>query len=146
MFDTSPVVFNRPRVEFQRGGSFVSAMLRSHSNGAARPEQIAGRDERVRKMVGEGNRVTASTCIAILRRSSAKISEWRRACENQMPWADDQKQLGHSIAATRTPAPELFAQAARMKTPAVLCQSDRLTTQQLNKLVERITEHEAETE
>ena len=66
--------------------------------------------------------------------------------ESQMPWAEVQNQLGHSIAATLTPAPELFAQASRLKTPAVLCQPDSLTTQQLNKLVERITEHEAQEE
>jgi hypothetical protein len=59
-----------------------------------------------------------------------------------MPWADVQKQLGHSIVATLTPAPELFAQAARLKTPAILCQPDSLTTQQMNKLVESIKEHQ----
>jgi CheY-like chemotaxis protein/MinD-like ATPase involved in chromosome partitioning or flagellar assembly len=64
--------------------------------------------------------------------------------ESQMPWAEVQEQLGHSIAATLTPAPELFAQASRLKTPAVLCQPDSLTAQQLDKLVERISEHEAQ--
>lgn len=64
--------------------------------------------------------------------------------ENQMPWAEVQEQLGHSVVATLTPAPELFAQASRLKTPAVLCQPDSLTSQQINKLVERITEHEAQ--
>jgi pilus assembly protein CpaE len=62
--------------------------------------------------------------------------------ERQMPWAEIQEQLEHSIAATMTPAPELFAQAARLKTPAVLCQPESLTAQQINKLVERIAEHE----
>lgn len=64
--------------------------------------------------------------------------------ESLMPWADVQKQLGHAIAATLSPAPELFAQASRLKTPAVLCQPDSLTAQQLNKLVEQVTEHEAQ--
>ena len=64
--------------------------------------------------------------------------------ENQMPWAEVQEQLGHSIAATFTPAPELFAQDSRLKTPAVLCQPESLTAQQIGKLVERITEHEAQ--
>jgi hypothetical protein len=41
-----------------------------------------------------------------------------------------------------TPAPELFAQATRLKTPAVICQPESLTAQQINKLVERIAEHE----
>ena len=63
--------------------------------------------------------------------------------ESQMSWADVQNQLGHSLAATLTPAPELFAQASRLKTPAVLCQPESLTAQQLSKLVERIIEHES---
>lgn len=63
--------------------------------------------------------------------------------ENQMPLADVQKQLEHPIVATLTPAPELFLQASRLKTPAVLCQPDSLTTQQISKLVEHITEREA---
>jgi pilus assembly protein CpaE len=67
----------------------------------------------------------------------------RLRSESLMPWAEVQEQLGHSIAATLTPAPELFAQASRLKTPAVLCQPDSLTVQQINKLVERIAEHEA---
>jgi len=63
--------------------------------------------------------------------------------ESLMPWADVQEHLGHSIAATLTPAPELFLQASRLKTPAVLCQPDSLTAQQINKLVELVTEHES---
>jgi CheY-like chemotaxis protein/MinD-like ATPase involved in chromosome partitioning or flagellar assembly len=63
--------------------------------------------------------------------------------ESQLAWAEVQKQLGHSITATLTPAPELFQQASRLKTPAVLCQPESLTTQQITKLVERISEHEA---
>jgi MinD-like ATPase involved in chromosome partitioning or flagellar assembly len=74
----------------------------------------------------------------------AAVLNNRVRTESQMPWAEVQEQLGHSIAATLTPAPELFAQASRLKTPAVLCQPDSLTAQQLNKLVERITEHEAQ--
>lgn len=64
--------------------------------------------------------------------------------ESQMPWAEVQELLGHSIVATLTPAPELFVQASRLKTPAVLCQPDSLTAQQINKLVERIAEREAQ--
>ena len=64
--------------------------------------------------------------------------------ETQIPWAEVQEQLGHSVTATLTPAPELFAQASRLKTPAVLCQPDSLTSQQINKLAERFTEHEAQ--
>jgi DNA-binding response OmpR family regulator len=62
--------------------------------------------------------------------------------ETQIVWEEVQKQLEHSIAATLTPAPELFQQASRLKTPAVLCQPESLTAQQITKLVERIAEHE----
>ena len=68
----------------------------------------------------------------------------RMRTENQMAWADVQGHLGHSIVATLTPAPELFAQATRLKTPAVICQPESLTAQQINKLVERIAEYETQ--
>lgn len=64
--------------------------------------------------------------------------------ESQMSWAEVQEQLGHSIAATFTPAPELFMQASRLKIPAVICQPESLTAQQITKLVERIEEHESQ--
>jgi len=63
--------------------------------------------------------------------------------DNQMPWAEVQEQLGHSIAATLTPAPELFAQASRTKMPALLCQPESLTAQQISKLADLIAELEA---
>jgi len=72
----------------------------------------------------------------------AAVLNNRMRTENQMPLEEVQGQLEHSIAATMTPAPELFAQASRLKTPAVICQPESLTTQQINKLVERIEEHE----
>jgi len=74
----------------------------------------------------------------------AAVLNNRIRSETQMPWAEVQEKLGHSVAATLTPAPELFAQASRLKTPAVLCQPESLTSQQINKLVERLTEHEAQ--
>ena len=73
----------------------------------------------------------------------AAVLNNRVRTESQMPWAEVQEQLGHSIAATFTPAPELFAQASRLKTPAVICQPESLTAQQVTKLVERIEEHES---
>ncbi|GAB4503907.1 MAG: hypothetical protein Fur0043_09000 [Anaerolineales bacterium] len=63
--------------------------------------------------------------------------------ESQMPWGEVQQQLGHSLAATLTPAPELFAQAVRMKMPALLCQPDSLTAQQIRKLTDLLVEREA---
>ena len=73
----------------------------------------------------------------------AAVLNNRIRSENQMSLVDVQKQLGHSVVATLTPAPELFLQASRLKTPAVLCQPDSLTTQQVAKLVDRVIEHEA---
>jgi len=72
----------------------------------------------------------------------AAVLNNRVRSESQMPWSEVQEQLGHSVAATLTPAPELFAQASRLKTPAVLCQPDSLTAQQITKLVERIEANE----
>lgn len=63
--------------------------------------------------------------------------------DSQMPWAEVQDQLGHSVAATLTPAPELFLQAVRMRMPALLCQPESLTSQQIGKLADLLTEQEA---
>lgn len=60
-----------------------------------------------------------------------------------LPSSQVQSKLGHEIITTLTPAPELFVQATRMQTPAVLCQPDSLTTRQINKIVEVIAEREA---
>ena len=54
-----------------------------------------------------------------------------------------QSSLGHEILCTLTPAPELFVQATRMQSPAILCQPESLTTRQISKLVDFITEREA---
>lgn len=67
----------------------------------------------------------------------------RERSEKQMSLTDVQRELGSPIAATLTPAPELFQQAARMHVPAVICQPDSLTTRQFGKLVDLIIEHEA---
>ncbi|HJQ14108.1 MAG TPA: response regulator [Anaerolineales bacterium] len=63
--------------------------------------------------------------------------------ETQLPSSQVQAQLGHEILSTLTPAPELFVQATRMQTPAILCQPDSLTTRQIVKLVDFVTEREA---
>lgn len=66
----------------------------------------------------------------------------RQRSEAQMPWAQVQEKLGHSIAATITPAPELFLQATRLQTPAVLAQPTNMTSQQFIKIAESIIERE----
>ncbi len=63
--------------------------------------------------------------------------------DTQLPSSQVQTKLGHEIVSTLTPAPELFVQATRMQTPAVLCQPESLTTRQIMKLVDFITEREA---
>ena len=62
--------------------------------------------------------------------------------EAQMSLADVQQELGHPIAATLTPAPEMFASAARIHTPAVLSQPTNLTSQQILKVADLILERE----
>ena len=74
----------------------------------------------------------------------AAVLNNRVRSESQIAWGEVQKLLKHPIAATLTPAPELFLQASRLKTPAVLCQPESLTAQQIGKLVDRIAEHEAQ--
>lgn len=63
--------------------------------------------------------------------------------DTQLPSSQVQAKLEHEILSTLTPAPELFAQATRMQTPAVLCQPDSLTARQILKLVDSVTEREA---
>jgi len=63
--------------------------------------------------------------------------------DTQLPSSQVQSKLDHEIISTLTPAPELFVQATRMQTPAILCQPESLTTRQINKLVDFIAEREA---
>ena len=63
--------------------------------------------------------------------------------DTQLPSSQVQTKLDHEIISTLTPAPELFVQATRVQTPAVLCQPESLTARQINKLVEFIVEREA---
>jgi len=63
--------------------------------------------------------------------------------DTQLPSSQVQTKLDHEIISTLTPAPELFVQATRMQIPAILCQPDSLTTRQVSKLVDFITEHES---
>ena len=67
----------------------------------------------------------------------------RMRSDTQLPSSQVQTKLQHEIIGTLTPAPELFVQATRMQTPAVVCQPDSLTTRQFLKLVDFFTEREA---
>ena len=50
-----------------------------------------------------------------------------------------EKELGHPISITFTPAPELHAQAARLKSIGILLQDDNITKQQFKRLAKVIT-------
>ncbi len=67
----------------------------------------------------------------------------RMRSDTVLPSSQVQTKLGHEIITTLTPAPELFVQATRMQTPAVVCQPDSLTARQILKLVDFIIEREA---
>jgi len=76
-------------------------------------------------------------------RNVSAILNNRIRSDTQLPTSQVQAKLGHEIITTLTPAPELFVQATRMQTPAVLCQPDSLTTRQVNKIVDFMAEREA---
>jgi MinD-like ATPase involved in chromosome partitioning or flagellar assembly len=66
----------------------------------------------------------------------------RTRTETQMAWNAVQEQLEYPISVTITPAPELFTQATRLQTPAVICQPDNAASQQILKLADLILERE----
>jgi len=66
----------------------------------------------------------------------------RLRSEAQMQLTQVQEKLGHSIAATLTPAPEAFIHATRMQTPVVICQPTNMTAQQMIKIADAILERE----
>jgi pilus assembly protein CpaE len=80
--------------------------------------------------------------LGLDRRNISAILNNRARTEAQMPAAKVQEELGHPIAITITPAPELFLQASRMQTPAVLCQPNNIASQQFLKLADLVLERE----
>jgi pilus assembly protein CpaE len=80
--------------------------------------------------------------LQIDRKSISIILNNRQRSESQMAWTQVQEKLGHSIATTLTPAPELFLQATRMQTPAVMSQPTNMTSQQFLKIADAILERE----
>lgn len=81
--------------------------------------------------------------MGINKRKINVILNNRVRSDTQLPSSQVQIKLDHEIIGTLTPAPELFVQATRMQTPAILCQPESLTARQIGKLVDFITEHEA---
>lgn len=80
--------------------------------------------------------------LGIDRKTITAVLNNRVRSEAQMPWTKVQEELNHSVAATITPAPELFAQATRMHSAAVVIQPTNVTSQQFFKLADLILEHE----
>lgn len=66
----------------------------------------------------------------------------RQRSESQIPWKKAQVELGHPILTALTPVPELFLQATRMETPAVLAQPTNMVAQQFIKVADGILERE----
>ena len=80
--------------------------------------------------------------LRIDRKSISVVLNNRQRSEAQMAWTQVQEKLGHSISSTLTPAPELFLQAERLQTPAVMCQPTNMTSQQFLKIADSIIERE----
>jgi MinD-like ATPase involved in chromosome partitioning or flagellar assembly len=80
--------------------------------------------------------------LGIERHSISAVLNNRVRSETQMAWTDVQEKLGHPIATTITPAPEMFVQAVRMQSIAVLSQPTNVTSQQFLKITDLILEHE----
>lgn len=81
-----------------------------------------------------GLKIDRNTIIAILNN--------RQRTEAQMSTAKVQDKLEHPIAATITPAPELFLQANRVHSPAVISQPSNMTSQQFLKFADTILKRE----
>ena len=80
--------------------------------------------------------------LGIERMSILVVLNNRVRSEAQMAWTEVQQKLGHSIATTLTPAPEMFFSAARVHTPAVTSQPTNVTAQQFLKIADLLIEHE----
>jgi pilus assembly protein CpaE len=81
--------------------------------------------------------------LGITRKNIKVILNNRIRSDTQLPSSQVQTKLEHEILSTLTPAPELFVQASRVQTPAILCQPESLTARQITKVVEYVMEKEA---
>jgi pilus assembly protein CpaE len=84
------------------------------------------------------------SALGIPKNSIHVVLNNRVRSDTQLPTSQVQAKLEHEIITTLTPAPELFVQATRMQTPAVLCQPESLTARQIMKVVDFITERETQ--
>ena len=81
--------------------------------------------------------------LGVNRKNIHAVLNNRIRSDTQLPSSQVQEKLNHEIISTLTPAPELFVQATRMQTPALLCQPESLTARQISKLVDFVVEREA---
>ena len=81
--------------------------------------------------------------LGLSRKKIKVILNNRVRSDTQLPSSQVQAKLEHEILSTLTPAPELFVQASRVQTPAILCQPESLTARQFTKLVDHVAEQEA---
>jgi len=80
--------------------------------------------------------------LEIERASIDVVLNHRQRSDTKMQWASVEEQLNHSIAITLTPAPEMFLQAMKLQTLAVICEPANITSQQFLKLADTILERE----
>ena len=106
-------------------------------------------NERVVVLEGLNNSITQTRMlideIALLgidRKAITAVLNNRVRSESQMPWNQVQDKLGHTIATTITPAPELFIQATRTQSIPVIVQPTNVSSQQYLKLADTIIERE----
>ncbi len=83
------------------------------------------------------------TALGINAKNVHPVLNNRVRSDTQLPSSQVQSKLDHEIVSTLTPAPELFVQATRIQSPAVLCQPESLTARQITKLVEFVIERES---
>jgi len=76
------------------------------------------------------------------KKTTSVVVNNRQRSDMQIPWAQVQEKLGHAILSTIIPAPELFMQAARLHTPAIMAQPENMISQQFLKIADSIMEHE----
>ena len=81
--------------------------------------------------------------LGVSRKNIKVILNNRIRSDTQLAASQVQANLAHDILSTLTPAPELFMQATRVQTPAVLCQPDSLTARQISRIVDFVIEQEA---
>jgi MinD-like ATPase involved in chromosome partitioning or flagellar assembly len=108
-------------------------------------------DEAIVVIEGNPNTVTHAkaliadiAALGMAKNSIRVVLNNRVRSDTQLPTSQVQAKLEHEIITTLTPAPELFAQATRMQTPAILCQPESLTARQIMKVVDAITERETQ--